>query len=311
MGSLLFQIIPIAIILFAGINWGLSFSLARFTAIYGAHPFGVSLWQTFIATIILFILCFTVRKTKLKINMRLLILYILLSLIGLVIPGILFYFSAAHLPAGILAITVTLVPIITYLLALFLKIEILSLLRLSGVLLGVSSILILILPEQSLPDQSKIWWVLAACFCSLLYALQGIITSIKFETTSNPIVMAFWLNFFATIIVAPVVFSFGYEVSLNFPLNILGLSLIGLGVIEAICFSLFMYVLTRYGALFASQTGYIVTLSGVVWGMIIFHEEHSLWVWLSIVIMLGGLALVTPRNKEQAVKKNLEKVNVE
>ena len=311
MGSLLFQIIPIAIILFAGINWGLSFSLARFTAIYDAHPFGVSLWQTFIATIILFILCFTVRKTKLKLNLRLLLLYILLSLIGLVIPGILFYFSAAHLPAGILAITVTLVPIITYLLALFLKIEILSFLRLSGVLLGVSSILILILPEQSLPDQSKIWWVLAACFCSLLYALQGIITSIKFETTSNPIVMAFWLNFFATIIVAPVVFSFGYEVSLNFPLNILGLSLIGLGVIEAICFSLFMYVLTRYGALFASQTGYIVTLSGVVWGMIIFHEEHSLWVWLSIVIMLGGLALVTPRNKEQAVKKNLEKVNVE
>ena len=112
MGSLLFQIIPIAIILFAGINWGLSFSLARFTAIYGAHPFGVSLWQTFIATIILFILCFTFRKTKLKINLRLLILYILLSLIGLVIPGILFYFSAAHLPAGILAITVTLVPIV-------------------------------------------------------------------------------------------------------------------------------------------------------------------------------------------------------
>ena len=307
----MFHIIPISIILFTGLNWGLSFSLARFTAIYGAHPFGVSLWQTFIATIILIFLCSYVKMHELKLNFQLFLLYIILSLISLVIPGILFYFSAAHLPAGILAITVTLVPIITYLLALFLKLEFFSFLRLSGVLLGISSILILILPEQSLPDQSKIWWVLAACFCSLLYALQGIITSIKFEKTSNPIVMAFWLNLFATIIVAPVVFYFGYQVPIAFPLNILGFSLIGLGLIEAICFSLFMYVLTRYGALFASQTGYIVTLSGVVWGMIIFHEEHSLWVWLSVLMMLTGLALVTPRNKEDAIKQNFKNDNVE
>jgi hypothetical protein len=49
----------------------------------------------------------------------------------------------------------------------------------------------------------------------------------------------------------------------------------------------------------------------VVWGMIIFHEEHSLWVWLSVLMMLTGLALVTPRNREEAIKQNLKNENVE
>ena len=41
--------------------------------------------------------------------------------------------------------------------------------------------------------------------------------------------------------------------------------------------------------------GYIVTLAGVVWGIIIFNESHSIWVWVSLVTMLIGLVLVSPK----------------
>jgi drug/metabolite transporter (DMT)-like permease len=51
----------------------------------------------------------------------------------------------------------------------------------------------------------------------------------------------------------------------------------------------------RAGPLFASQVGYVVTLAGVFWGMLLFGESHSAWVWVSLVTMLAGLALVTPR----------------
>jgi len=38
------------------------------------------------------------------------------------------------------------------------------------------------------------------------------------------------------------------------------------------------------GAVFATQCAYIVTLSGVFWGIVIFAEEHSIRVWSSVAV---------------------------
>ena len=35
-----------------------------------------------------------------------------------------------------------------------------------------------------------------------------------------------------------------------------------------------------------------------VWGMVLFGETHSPWVWASVVTMMMGLALVTPRKQD-------------
>jgi len=41
----------------------------------------------------------------------------------------------------------------------------------------------------------------------------------------------------------------------------------------------------------------------VFWGMAIFGEAHSYWVWLSLAVMLVGLAMVTPRKAEPLPNK--------
>jgi drug/metabolite transporter (DMT)-like permease len=43
------------------------------------------------------------------------------------------------------------------------------------------------------------------------------------------------------------------------------------------------------------MAGYIITVSGVFWGILFFQEVHSSWVWASLILMMGGMALVTPR----------------
>ena len=53
------------------------------------------------------------------------------------------------------------------------------------------------------------------------------------------------------------------------------------------------------GAVFASQCAYAVTISGVIWGIIVFSEQHSIWVWSSVVVMLFGLALVLPAKETE------------
>ena len=74
-------------------------------------------------------------------------------------------------------------------------------------------------------------------------------------------------------------------------------SIVILAVINATAYSAFVACIAVAGPLFASQVGYIVTLAGVFWGIAIFDETHSIWVWASLVTMLLGLILVSPRKQ--------------
>ena len=55
------------------------------------------------------------------------------------------------------------------------------------------------------------------------------------------------------------------------------------------------------GPTFAAQAAYLVTLAGVMWGIVIFGEEHSVWIWWALVIMMAALFLVQPRDGSNRV----------
>ncbi|MGH6892879.1 MAG: hypothetical protein ACREEP_11525 [Dongiaceae bacterium] len=71
----------------------------------------------------------------------------------------------------------------------------------------------------------------------------------------------------------------------------------GLGAINAVAFTLYFYLIESAGPVFTSQTANLVTLFGVIWGMIIFGEQRSVWIWLSLAAMMVALALVAPRRR--------------
>jgi drug/metabolite transporter (DMT)-like permease len=83
----------------------------------------------------------------------------------------------------------------------------------------------------------------------------------------------------------------------TFPVKELEMALIGLGLINAIAYSLFIFLIKRTGPVFASQTGYIVTIGGMFWGILLFNEIYSMWVWCSLLIIILGVVLVAPREK--------------
>ena len=72
-----------------------------------------------------------------------------------------------------------------------------------------------------------------------------------------------------------------------------GLSFIITVLVAAICLP--HLLLNHIVAGHASQCAYVVTLAGVLWGMLIYGEAHSTWVWASLVVMIIALSLVTPR----------------
>ena len=142
-----------AILLVAGLSWGATFSLAKIATKNGAEPLGVTLWQGLLGAAILAIVE-TSRRRRLPLDRHHLGFYLLCGLLGTVIPSTLYYYAAPHLPAGVLGITAAFVPLLTFVGAALLRLEPVQPLRLIGVLLGIIAVLMIALPETSLPEHA-------------------------------------------------------------------------------------------------------------------------------------------------------------
>ena len=68
-----------------------------------------------------------------------------------------------------------------------------------------------------------------------------------------------------------------------------------LSLINITGYVMFLELIRLAGPLFAAQMGYVVTAAGVLWGIVIFNETHSAWVWAALLVLFAGVALVNPR----------------
>lgn len=290
-------LLPWAALLFMGAAWGLSFSFALIATGAGGTPFGITFWQCIVCGFIL--LGYTMlRGRRMPMTPRHLRIYLYVALLGASVPNSLYYFAAPHVDAGVLSITVTLIPMVTYAVALALGSEVRSIVRLSGVICGAVAILMLVLPENSLPSRDAIPWLLLACVSAVCYALENIYLSRPSQQGLGPVSTACGMNLMAAALILPVSLATGQAFMPAFPFGTLEWTIIGLGIINAMAYTTFIAVIGMAGPVFASQTGYVVTLAGVFWGMALFGEQHSVWVWGSLVTMLVGMSLVTPRRRQ-------------
>ena len=288
--------LPWAFLLIMGTAWGLSFSLGKIAVENGAKPFGVAQFQVmFAGNVLLFV---TVLRGKSIRDMRDKLGFIFcIAMLGAAIPSVLFYYAAPHVPAGVLSITVALIPLMTYGFSIPLKLENFSVVRVVGLVFGVIAIGLIALPEKSLPDQAALPWILIACISALCYAVENIILGFKSALTVGPMRLAMGMNLMAAVTLLPVTILTDSFFSPSFPLQTVDYAVIGLGLITVVAYTMFVLSVALFGSVFSSQVGYIVTLTGVFWGMIIFGESPSVWIWLSLCAMIIGLALVTPRKK--------------
>lgn len=289
------------VLLAMGVGWGLTFSLAKLAVGSGAHPLGITLWQAVIGAIMLGAIALAARR-PVSSRRNMLSLYLICALLGTVVPGTLFFYAAAHVPAGVLSITVTLVPMLTVLLSALLGVERMALGRVMGVLCGLLAIVLLIAPQESLPNPAAAPWVLVACAASSCYAAENLVIAMRMPAGANPFSVACGMFIVGAMILLPIVLVTDSFVTLAWPWRTAEWSIVGMSIVSAMAYSLFIYLVHHAGPVFASQTAYVVTLAGVIWGLVIFGEEHSHWIWLSLLVMLLGLALVTPRRRVEATR---------
>ncbi len=282
------------ILIILGLAWGLSFTLGKIAITAGGTPIGLTFWQSLFSGLILLAYVFF-RHGKINIPKAMFLPVVIITFLSVVIPNIIFYACVAYLDAGVLSISVSVIPLFTYIIALSLRMDKFKVRRVIGLITGFCALLILILPENSLPDKRDIPWVLLALNCALCYALENIyIDRLKLQNF-GPIRLVCAVSFVSALI------TFVLSIVMNQffilkPTNLyLFISTLGLGFISATAYSIFIYLIGRAGSVFSSQVGYLVTFFGVVWGIIILGESHSIFVWISLALIMMGIFLVQPR----------------
>jgi len=293
------------ILIILGLGWGLSFTLGKIAITAGGTPIGLTFWQSLFSGLILLAYVFF-RHGKIIIPKIMFLPIVIITFLSVVIPNIIFYACVEHLDAGVLSISVSVIPLFTYLIALGLKMDKFKVRRVIGLITGFCALLILILPENSLPDKRDIPWVLLALNCALCYALENIYIDRLALQNFGPIRLVCAVSFVSAIITFLLSLVMDQFFILQ-PTNLyLFISTLGLGFISATAYSIFIYLIGRAGSVFSSQVGYLVTFFGVVWGIIILGESHSVFVWISLAMIMMGIFLVQPKQNSEST--DFEKV---
>jgi drug/metabolite transporter (DMT)-like permease len=159
-----------------------------------------------------------------------------------------------------------------------------------GTALGLSGVLLAMSPGAALPDPHLLPWALLAVLTPFCYAASNLLAVRLAPHGTPPLALATGTLAAGTVQVAAFAAVSG-QLQMP-PLEGLGVSA-AQGVVTALAFMIYFRSLGAHGGVITSQTGYVVTLTGLAWGWALFGERPG---WLTIpaaMLVFAGLALVT------------------
>lgn len=287
-------VVPLVLILTLGSLWGLSFSFSKMAANGGVHPVAYTFWQGLAAGTIVAAIC-RLRGMRIPLGRVCLRYYFMTGLIGIALPNIIIVTAIAHLPTGVMVLIIPFVPLITYLIAIGVRIERFAVIRFAGVLFGLAGVALIVLPQSSLPDPAAAPWFLLALATPVLYAVNNITAARLRPPDSHSLPLAAGMLLAAALMLTPVMFAMDVLYLPGLPIGEAEIGMAGQIVISSVAYLMFFEILRLAGPVFMSFTGYIVTLTGIAWGVLLFGESHSPWVWGAACLIFAGLALVNLR----------------
>lgn len=272
--------------------WGLSFSLSKTAVLGGIHPIAYVWMQTTGASLFLFLAC---RRAGIRIPRtgRHLLLYGATGLVGTVLPSLTIVTTARHIPAGIISTLVTTAPMMTFALAVAAGVQRFEPMALAGLTLGLVGVLLLVLPESSLPGADMTPWVLFGMLTPMLYAANGVLAARLRPAGTSSLAAAFGMMATASLASLPMMLAAG----VFHPLFAAGLSphdlaMTGQIVITCVAYIMYFEINERSGPVYLSQVSYVVTVTGLFWGYVIFAEVPSSWLWGTVAFVFAGVYLV-------------------
>ena len=279
-----------------GAGWGATQPLTKIAVSTGYGPFGLLVWQHVLGAALMGAVC-AIRRTGLPRHGAALRAYLVIALIGAVLPNSLSYQAAVHLPAGIMSLLLSIIPMFAFCIALLLGTDSFAWQRLGGLCFGLIGVMIIIIPSVDLGEAVPVGWAAIYLVVALFYAFEGNYVARWGVAGLDPFQLMLGASLVGLVIVAPLMLLTGQTVVPQWPLPQAQTALVGSSVVHVLVYASYVWLVGRAGAVFAVQVSYMVTGFGLFWAWLVLDEAFSNMIWLALALMFAGMYLVQPRPK--------------
>lgn len=283
--------VPIVMLFVLGLSFGIIFSLNRWATTNGVPFVPFVFWQALGGAVILLVLSALLRKLP-RLGWPHIRVYMATGALNLAIPYAIFAFVAPKVPAGILSIGLSLVPVFIYALALGVRLDRFRITRFGGIVLGLIGVLLVLVPQASLPSPDMVPWVALGLAAPLCYAVNAIVVALMRPPETSSVPLACGLMAAASLFVLIAMAATSDWWAFDAPWGDGHWATIGAMANNAVAFYLIFELIRRAGPVFFSTVNYVATLAGMGFGIWFFGDAHSWWIWLAVALMFAGLFFV-------------------
>ncbi|MBX9700253.1 MAG: DMT family transporter [Acetobacteraceae bacterium] len=285
----------VAALLALGMIWGLTPAVAKLLVQSGAGPLALAALVAALSCALLWLVCL-LRRLRVPFDRAHLAHYAIAGGIGFALANLVAFTALRHVPAGLVAMIVPLSPILTVGLAAAVGMERATWRRLAGTALGLAGTALAISPGAALPEARLVPWALLLLAVPACYALTNVMAVRLAPRGTPPLALATGTLAVAAMTAGVAAMALGHAVPdpmamvRGVPVAALLAAQAGL---TALAYIIYFRLLAGVGGVVTSQVGYIVTVSGLLWGFLLFAEVPG---WLTIpaaALIFAGLALVT------------------
>lgn len=288
------RVLLFAVLIASGAGWGATQPLAKIAVSEGHRHLGLIFWQVVIASVLLGAIQ-TLRGRGLPLHRDAIRVYLVVALLGSVLPSITAYQAAVYLPSGINSIMLSTVPLLAFPLALAMGTDRFGWLRLAGLTCGIIGVVLIAAPQASLPDRAMLVFLPFAIIGPLFYAVEANVLA-KWGTAGiDPIAVLYGASVLGIFLSLPGAVLTGSFIDPRAGLGAPDAAIAAIAVINAVVYTAYVWMVGRAGAVFAAQVSYLVTGFGLVWAMLFLGERYAPTVWAAVALMLVGVFLVQPR----------------
>ncbi len=278
------------LLIFLGSSWGLYFSMLKIAALSGISYTGIlALTTTGVALGMSAIALLRRRRPEFKAKHHL--FYLVCALTGYLLPMIIELLVIEHMPAGVLTLIVSMAPLATLLIAWMMKTDNINLPRVAGILVGAIAIFAILLPDAHLGEAVAWRWLLLALVVPVCYSIHHNFTARCWPAGSDSYQVACGEALYAATLMA-VFAGFNWQWQDVASWNQGHSAILFMALISLIDIYIYFELIRLKGPIYTSHANYVMVISGVLWGMVIFAERPSSLMWVSAALLIASLYLV-------------------
>lgn len=285
------QGLTLLLVVIFGFGWPTIYALNQVAAEEGIPIFAYVFWQCFGAGIIL-LAVIVARRKRPPLGLKYLKIYFITGLLANAIPLTAIAYATRHVPVGVLTLELTLEPAFTYLFALMLLLEKFHWVRFAGLAVGMAGLMLIVVPEASLPSPHMVPWVILGLAAPIGWALLSAWIARARPPEVDSLYLACASVLPAALFLLPAMALSGEWWWVEAPLDRGDFAVFGAAFANALLWFLAFECIRLAGPVVYSTWAYVGTPVGIGFGMWFFGESHSAWIWGALVLLFIGLFLV-------------------